>query len=116
MLRCQCNQSFSPCVEKRISAYQKRTNALRVKRSKRCFDLLIGASIENDKSLSQPPRRFLHVPDLHPPHRRIWVYQQRYDLRPRNELAQQAQTLCSKGRCQESGACDIAVGPVKAGH
>jgi hypothetical protein len=85
MLRCQRDESFPPCVEKRISAYQERSNVLRRKRSKGCFDPFIGAAIENDKALSQRARRFLHVPDLHLPDKRIWVYQQCYDRRARDD-------------------------------
>src|SRR5947208_761360 len=51
------------------------------------------AAIENDKALSEYARRFLYVPDLHPPHRLIWVYQQCYDLYARNEVAQQSKAL-----------------------
>jgi hypothetical protein len=61
---------------------------LRGKRGKGCFDLLIAAAIENDKTLSQRVRRFLHVPDLHLSDRLIWVHQQRYDLYARNQVAQ----------------------------
>src|SRR5256885_14764130 len=41
--------------------------------------------------------------------------QQCYDRRARDELVQQPETLCSEDRGKESGACDVAAGPVQAG-
>ena len=48
MLRCQCNQSLAPSIEKWIGTDQERANVLWGKRSEGCFNFLIGAAIEND--------------------------------------------------------------------
>jgi hypothetical protein len=113
MPRRQRDQASSPRVEERIGPNQERTHLLLGKAGEGRTDILVRATIQNDKSWSEAACRFLHIFDLPFPLRAVLVHEQGDQLSTGNEVPQQPEPLCSQQSGEKGDPRRVCAGPIQ---
>jgi hypothetical protein len=113
MLRHQRNQSTSPRVEEWIGPNHERTHVLLGKTGEGRVDILVGATIQNNKPLSEAVRRLLHISRLPLSLRAVLIHKQADQLGLGYELPQQSEPLCSQQGGKKGGSRYIRAGPIE---
>ena len=76
-------------------------------------DILVGATIQNNKPLSEAVRRLLHIPRLPLSLRAVLIHKQADQLGLGYELPQQSEPLCSQQGGKKGGSRYIRAGPIE---